>query len=56
MTIVLWITAALIIAVAIAGLAREQYRLYRIHQRLDRRVRSLRATYSARWSSRLKRK
>ncbi len=42
MTIALWIAAALIVATALAGLAREQYRLYRIHPRLDRRVRSLR--------------
>ncbi len=42
MTIALWIAAALIVATAVMGLAREQVRLYRIHQRLDRRVRSLR--------------
>ncbi len=42
MTIALWIAAVVIVAVALAGLAREQYRIYRINQRLDRRVRSLR--------------
>ena len=42
MTFALYAALALIVAVAIAGLAREQHRLYRIHQRLDRRVRSLR--------------
>lgn len=33
--------AAIVVAVALAGLAAEQVRLYRIRQRLDRRVRSL---------------
>ncbi len=42
MTIAFIVAAALIVAIALAGLAREQYRLYRIHQRLDQRVRSLR--------------
>ncbi len=38
MTIALWIAAALIVAVALAGLAKAQYRIYRI----NRLVRSLR--------------
>ncbi len=42
MTIAFIVAAALIVAIGLAGLAREQYRIYRIHQRLDRRVRSLR--------------
>ncbi len=38
MTIALWIAAALIVATALAGLAKAQYRIYRI----NRLVRSLR--------------
>ena len=41
-TLAIYAAAAIVVAVALYGLATEQVRLYRIRQRLDRRVRSLR--------------
>ncbi len=42
MTIALYVAAALIVAIALAGLAKQQVYEWRIRRRLDRRVRSLR--------------